>query len=60
MDTTLTKNKNNKDMINFGYHKLYINGQLVDAKNKERSEVFCPATGEPIAPVFRVNSTQKH
>lgn len=36
---------------NFGYKKLYINGELVDAESKKRIEVVCPATGEIIAEV---------
>jgi len=34
---------------NFGYKKLYINGELVDAESNKRIEVVCPATGEVIA-----------
>jgi len=36
---------------NFGYKRLYINGELVDAESKKRIEVVCPATGEVIAEV---------
>lgn len=36
---------------NFGYKKMYINGELVDAESKKRIEVVCPATGEIIAEV---------
>jgi len=36
---------------NFGYKKLYINGELVDAESYKRIEVVCPATGEVIAEV---------
>ena len=36
---------------NFGYKKLYIHGELVDAESKKRIEVVCPATGEVIAEV---------
>lgn len=39
--------------MNFGYHKLYIGGRLVDAGNKERDEVICPASGEIIAEVAK-------
>lgn len=37
--------------VNFGYKKLYINGELVDAESEKRIEVVCPATGEIIAEV---------
>ena len=36
---------------NFGYKKLYIHGQLVDAENKKRGNVVCPANGETIAEI---------
>ena len=36
---------------NFGYKKLYINGELVDAVDGKREDVICPATGEVIAQV---------
>lgn len=36
---------------NFGYKKLYINGELVDSINKKRIKVICPATGEAIAEI---------
>ena len=36
---------------NFGYHKMYIDGKLVDAVSKKRKEVICPATGEAIAEI---------
>ena len=36
---------------NFGYKKLYIHGQLVDAESKKRGTVVCPATGETIAEI---------
>ena len=39
--------------MNFGYHKLYIDGKLVDAENQERELVICPATGEVIAEVAK-------
>lgn len=29
--------------MNFGYHKLYIDGKLVDAISKNRQSVICPA-----------------
>jgi len=38
---------------NFGYKKLYIDGQLVDAESGEREDVICPATGEAIAQVAK-------
>ncbi|AUS05473.1 NAD-dependent succinate-semialdehyde dehydrogenase [Pseudotamlana carrageenivorans] len=38
---------------NFGYKKLYIGGELLDAVSKERDDVICPATGEVIAQVAR-------
>ncbi|MDW5288063.1 NAD-dependent succinate-semialdehyde dehydrogenase [Formosa sp. PL04] len=37
----------------FGYKKLYIDGQLVDAESGERDDVICPATGEVIAQVAK-------
>lgn len=37
--------------MNFGYHKLYIDGKLVDAESRKRKEVICPATGEVIAEI---------
>ncbi|NQU54552.1 MAG: NAD-dependent succinate-semialdehyde dehydrogenase [Bacteroidetes bacterium] len=42
--------------MNFGYHKLYIDGKLVDAESKERTAVICPATGEPIAEVAKAGA----
>lgn len=36
---------------NFGYKKLYIDGQLVDSVDGKREDVICPATGEVIAQV---------
>ena len=38
---------------NFGYKKLYINGELVDSVSGEREDVICPATGEVIAQVAK-------
>lgn len=38
---------------NFGYKKLYIDGKLVDAADKERISVVCPATGDVIAEVAK-------
>jgi succinate-semialdehyde dehydrogenase/glutarate-semialdehyde dehydrogenase len=36
---------------NFGYNKLYIDGQLVDAECNNKAEVFCPANGKPITEI---------
>ncbi|QHI39218.1 Glutarate-semialdehyde dehydrogenase DavD [Kordia antarctica] len=36
---------------NFGYKKLYIDGQLIDAASGEKQDVICPATGESIAQI---------
>ena len=38
---------------NFGYKKLYIDGQLVDAVKGKKINVVCPATGEVIAEVAK-------
>ncbi len=38
---------------NFGYKKLYINGELVDSVSGAREDVICPATGEVIAQVAK-------
>lgn len=38
---------------NFGYKKLYIDGQLVDAVDGRRTDVICPATGESIAQIAK-------
>ncbi|ANW96609.1 NAD-dependent succinate-semialdehyde dehydrogenase [Wenyingzhuangia fucanilytica] len=38
---------------NFGYKKLYIDGQLVDSVSGEREDVICPATGEVIAQIAK-------
>ncbi|UMB54078.1 NAD-dependent succinate-semialdehyde dehydrogenase [Lutibacter sp. A64] len=40
---------------NFGYKKLYIDGQLVDAVSGEKADVICPATGEVIAQVAKAS-----
>ena len=37
--------------MNFGYQKLYIGGQLVDAADKAVKEVICPATGKSAAQI---------
>jgi len=42
--------------MNFGYHKLYIGGKLIDAESKERTAVICPATGEQIAEVAKAGT----
>ncbi len=42
--------------MNFGYQKLYIGGQLVDADNKGKDNVICPATGEVVAEVARAGA----
>ncbi|WP_298363590.1 aldehyde dehydrogenase family protein [uncultured Lutibacter sp.] len=41
---------------NFGYKKLYIDGQLVDAESGEREDVICPATGEVIAQIAKAGT----
>lgn len=38
---------------NFGYKKLYIDGQLIDSHNSTKADVICPATGESIAQVAK-------
>jgi len=37
--------------MNFGYKKLYINGELVDASNSAKHDVICPGTEEKIAEI---------
>ena len=37
--------------MNFGYQKLYIGGQLLDAEDQGRANVICPATGEVVAEI---------
>ncbi|MEX0288286.1 MAG: NAD-dependent succinate-semialdehyde dehydrogenase [Flavobacteriaceae bacterium] len=37
--------------MDFGYHKLYIGGQLLDASSKKRHAVICPATEEKVAEI---------
>ncbi len=37
--------------MDFGYHKLYIGGELVDATDGQRYEVICPATEEKVAEI---------
>lgn len=37
--------------MNFGYHKLYIGGALVDAVSGKRHTVVCPANDEPTAEI---------
>jgi succinate-semialdehyde dehydrogenase/glutarate-semialdehyde dehydrogenase len=45
----------------FGYKKLYIHGQLIDAESGKRECVICPATGQSIAEiaVAGINDTHK-
>jgi succinate-semialdehyde dehydrogenase/glutarate-semialdehyde dehydrogenase len=38
-------------MMDFGYNKLYIDGKLVDAANKARVQVICPANGKVVAEI---------
>jgi len=35
----------------YGYRKMYINGELVDAANNAKRDVICPATDEKVAEV---------
>lgn len=46
---------------NFGYKKMYINGQLLDAESGNKEVVICPATGEAIAEIAiaGIKDTQK-
>ncbi|MEC8830133.1 MAG: aldehyde dehydrogenase family protein [Bacteroidota bacterium] len=46
---------------NFGYKKMYINGQLLDAESGKKEAVICPATGEAIAEIAiaGIEDTQK-
>lgn len=46
---------------NFGYKKMYINGQLLDAESGKKESVICPATGEAIAEIAiaGIKDTQK-
>ncbi|TMU57322.1 NAD-dependent succinate-semialdehyde dehydrogenase [Flagellimonas algicola] len=37
--------------MNFGYHKLYIGGKLVDAVSGKRQPVICPADNEEVAEI---------
>ncbi len=37
--------------MDFGYLKLYINGNLVDATNKKRHTIICPANEEKVAEI---------
>lgn len=45
---------------NFGYKKLYIDGQLVDAVSGEKENVICPATGEVIAQIAKAGKDDAH
>ena len=38
---------------NFGYKKLYINGELLDAESGQIEDVICPATGDSIAQIAK-------
>ncbi len=40
-------------MMNFGYQKLYINGELIDSAGNEIKDVICPATGEAVGQIAR-------
>ncbi|MBJ7881526.1 NAD-dependent succinate-semialdehyde dehydrogenase [Gelidibacter salicanalis] len=42
---------------NFGYKKLYINGQLIDGVNNNKADVICPANGEIVAQVAVASKT---
>ncbi len=46
--------------MNFGYQKLYIGGQLVDAADKAVKEVICPATGKFVAQIARAGEEDAH
>jgi succinate-semialdehyde dehydrogenase/glutarate-semialdehyde dehydrogenase len=37
--------------MNFGYLKMYLNGQLLDASDGQRQDIICPATEEKVAEV---------
>lgn len=37
--------------MDFGYHKLYIGGKLVDAVSKKKRQVICPANDEQVAEI---------
>ncbi|MCK4922253.1 MAG: NAD-dependent succinate-semialdehyde dehydrogenase [Bacteroidales bacterium] len=39
--------------MNFGYQKLYINGELIDSAGNEIKDVICPATGEAVGQIAR-------
>lgn len=38
-------------MKTFGYKKLYIDGELVDASSKAKKDVMCPGTDEAVASI---------
>lgn len=40
----------------YGYKKLYIDGKLVDASDRNKRSVICPGTGEEVAQVAWANS----
>ncbi len=37
--------------MNFGYKKLYVDGQLLDAKGGRKTDVICPGTDEKVAEI---------
>ena len=37
--------------MNFGYHKLYIGGELIDAASGDKQDIICPASNEIIATI---------
>ncbi len=45
-----------KQKLNFGYKKLYIDGELVDASNGNTFEVICPADELPAATIAWASS----
>ena len=44
----------------FGYKKLYIHGQLIDAESGKRECVICPATGQSIAEIAVAGTNDTH
>jgi succinate-semialdehyde dehydrogenase/glutarate-semialdehyde dehydrogenase len=44
-------------MMNFGYNQLYIDGKLVDAADKGRAQVICPANGKVVAEISEAGRT---
>ena len=43
--------------MDFGYLKLYIDGELRDAKNGQRQPIICPATEEQVATIAWADET---